>query len=176
MVPRVSHLSCWRRSGVIGAGVAAQEEDRGEYEVYGYVGRRDLVELEAEGECRLPQEHCGDAHADDSESGSINEGQEPAAVPVGETLLREGEREVQEQGRLECLGDDVAPVDDPVQIVELAGVVEGVQRERYEAEDVEVHRARSGPAAEEDVETDGQVDEADDTGGSPAGCGRRERE
>ena len=68
---------------------------------------------------------------------------------------------MQEQRRLQQPGDDVRPVDDPVEIVELAGVVEGVKDERDQAENVEVRTLGRGPASEQNVHADAEVDQRD---------------
>ncbi len=62
-------------------------------------------------------------------------------------FFREGEDEVEKQGRLQHSGSDVAPINRPVEIVKLAGVFERIGNEGDEAENVEVGRAGSGPAA-----------------------------
>src|SRR5208283_5968204 len=64
--------------------------------------------------------------------------------------------------RLQRLGHDIRPEDGPVQRIELAGVLERVPRERNQAEEVEVGGAWGTPAAEENVEADDQVDEANE--------------
>ena len=56
----------------------------------------------------------------------------------------------------------LAPEDDEVERVELAGVLEGVPDERDQAEDEEVGRFRGGPAAEKDIQADRKVDERDE--------------
>ena len=71
---------------------------------------------------------------------------------------------MKEEGGLQRLGQDIAPVDGPVEVVEPPGVVEGVEGEGNQAEEVDMERAGCGPAPEEDVESDGQIDEADDKG------------
>ena len=53
-------------------------------------------------------------------------------------LLREGQDKMQEQGRLQQPGRDVAPVNRPVKIVQFAGELEGVKDERNQAEDIEM--------------------------------------
>ena len=82
-------------------------------------------------------------------------------APVFTALFRESERKVQEQCRLQQLSDDVAPVDNRVKRIELAGVMERVQNERHEAENIKMRGFRRGPAAEENVKTDAQVDQCD---------------
>src|SRR5271167_3657124 len=73
-------------------------------------------------------------------------------------FLREGENEVKEQCRLQHSGSDVAPIDRPVEIVELAGVFEGIGNEGDETENIEVRGSGSRPAAKQDVEADAQID------------------
>ena len=75
------------------------------------------------------------------------------------SLLWEGENEMQEQSRLQHSGGDVPPIDRPVEIVQLAGVLEGIGDKRNQAKDVEVRGPGSSPPAEQNVEADAQVDE-----------------
>ena len=74
-----------------------------------------------------------------SGSGQVEQGAgdpaRAAALDVGVVAAGEADGEVQEERRLERGGDDVAPVDDPVEGVELAGVLEGVEDEGDQAED-----------------------------------------
>ncbi len=53
-------------------------------------------------------------------------------------LFREGERKMQEQCSLQQLRDNVAPEDNRVKRVELAGAMERVQNERHQAENIKV--------------------------------------
>ncbi len=69
---------------------------------------------------------------------------------------------MQKQRRLQRLSQHIAPENGPVQGVQLAGVLERVEGEGNQAEEVEVSGARGCPAAEENVDADGQVDEADE--------------
>ena len=62
-------------------------------------------------------------------------------------LLRKREDEMDEQRRLQYPSDYVAPVNRPVEVVQLAGVFEGIRDKRNQAEDVEVRRAGRGPAS-----------------------------
>ena len=66
---------------------------------------------------------------------------------------------MQKQRRLQRLGQDLAPVDGPVKGIEFAGVIERIQDKRGQAKDVKVSRARSRPPPEEDIETDGKVNQ-----------------
>ncbi len=76
---------------------------------------------------------------------------------------------MQEQGRLQRLGHHVGPEDDLIEPVpgavgvDLAGVLERVEREGDQAEEVKVSGARRPPAAEQDIEADDQVDKPDDS-------------
>ena len=69
---------------------------------------------------------------------------------------------MEKERRLQRLGQHVDPENGPVERVELAGVFQRVERERNQAEEIEVSGARRGPAAEENVDADGQIDQADD--------------
>ena len=74
-------------------------------------------------------------------------------------FLREGENEMQKQRRLQHSGGDVAPIDSPVEIVQLAGVLEGVSDERNQAENIKVRGTGSSPAAQQNVKSDAQIDQ-----------------
>ena len=66
---------------------------------------------------------------------------------------------MQEQRRLQHPGDDVAPVDRPVEVVQLAGVLERIRDERDQAENVEMRGAWRRPAAQQNVNTDAQINQ-----------------
>src|SRR5258708_2898553 len=78
------------------------------------------------------------------------------------TLLREGQDKVQKQRWLQQPGRNVAPVDDPVKLVQFPGELEGVKDERNQAEDVEVCGTRRWPASQQDVKPDAQVDQGNE--------------
>ena len=69
---------------------------------------------------------------------------------------------MQEHRRLQYPGNDIAPVDDPVEVVELAGVLEGVRDERNYAENVEVRRTCRRPASQQYVQPDSQINQRDE--------------
>ena len=77
----------------------------------------------------------------------------------GRAFFRKSEDEVEKQGWLQNSGGDVAPINDPVEIVQLAGVLERIGNERDDAENVEMRRPGSGPAAQQDVESDAEIDQ-----------------
>ncbi len=64
---------------------------------------------------------------------------------------------MQKQGRLQDSGGDVAPINGPVEVVQLAGVLEGIGNERYQAENIEVGGSRRSPAAQQHVKPDAKV-------------------
>ena len=66
---------------------------------------------------------------------------------------------MEEQRRLQRSGQNPAPVDSPVKAVQLAGVVKRVKNKRGQAKDVKMSRTRSGPPPEQDVESDGEIDQ-----------------
>jgi hypothetical protein len=66
---------------------------------------------------------------------------------------------MEEQCRLQYPRDDIAPQDGPVKIVQLAGVLEGIGDERDQTKNVEVRGTGSGPAAEQDVDANAEVNE-----------------
>ncbi len=155
-------LQLLAEQGRVGAAVTAQEEQCGENVEGGVVGGAGLVEAVLEQPGGLPVVDGQQPQAEQARAGRVDQRQQPAAADVLEPFLREAEREMEEEGRLQRLGHDIRPEDGPVQRVELAGVLERVPRERNQAEEVEVGGARGSPAAEENVEADDQVDEADE--------------
>src|ERR1035437_6503376 len=76
---------------------------------------------------------------------------------------------MQEERRLQRLGQNVEPEDGLVQpvplarTVQLSGKLQRVKRERNQAEQVEMRRTGRGPAAKQDVEADGQVDQSNNS-------------
>ena len=68
---------------------------------------------------------------------------------------------MQKDRRLKDRRDYVTPVDRPVKFVQLAGVLERVGNERHQAEDVEVRRARRGPAPQQYVNSDAEINQRD---------------
>ena len=69
---------------------------------------------------------------------------------------------MEEERGLKRPRDDVRPEDGLVNEVPLAGVFQSVQGERNETEQIKVKRAWSGPAAEENVNADREIDESDE--------------
>ena len=68
---------------------------------------------------------------------------------------------MQKQSGLQCSRDRVGPEDGPVEAVQRAGVLERVQDKGGQAEDVEVRRFGRGPSAKQDINTDAQVSQSD---------------
>ena len=75
-------------------------------------------------------------------------------------LLRKSQDEMQEQGRLQQPGHNVAPVNRPVKLVQFSGELEGVKDERDQTENIEVRGTRRRPAAQQHIKPDAQVDQA----------------
>ena len=158
----IEPLELLAEDGRVGQAVAAEEQQRGQHVEDGVVGRCGLVEAVLAGArwrggCQRPR-----ATGQQGDAGSIDDWQQPAAAELLEAFLREAEGEVEEERRLQRFSHGIDPEDSPVEPIELAGVLESVQGEGDEAEQIEVRGAGSAPAAEEDVEADDQVDEADD--------------
>ena len=70
---------------------------------------------------------------------------------------------MQKESGLQGASGDVAPVDDPVEGIELRRVLEGIQDEGDQAEDVEMRRFRRGPSPEEHIKADAQIDQRNET-------------
>src|SRR5690349_22495705 len=64
---------------------------------------------------------------------------------------------MQEQSGLQQLSNDVAPENGPVKRVVLAGAMERVQNERHQAENIKVRGFWGGPAAEQNVKADAEI-------------------
>ena len=144
----------------------AQEEECGGGDVVeGHVGHGDLVEAVLEGLGGGPEEDGSGLEGGEVDAGEVEQGGEDGAGGAAGGIgwsVREGDGEVEEERGLEEGREDFRPVDDLVEGVEFAGVLEGVEDEGGEAEDVEVGGFGCGPAAEEDVEADAEVDEGDE--------------
>ena len=120
----------------------------------------NLVETMAEDfRCR-PELDRHDLQGDDGGGGEIDERHEPA--PALSLFRGKCQCEVQEERGLECVCADLAPLDDPVELVELAGGPEGVEDERNEAKDIEVGGMGGGPASQQHIEADAEIDQSDE--------------
>ena len=120
----------------------------------------NLVETVAQQFGCRPKLDGHDLEGDDRGSRQINQGHEPAAALT--MFGGKSEGEVQKEGWLQRVRADFAPVDDPIELVQLAGGPEGVEDERNQAEDIEVGGVGGGPASEQDVETDAKIDQRDE--------------
>ena len=65
---------------------------------------------------------------------------------------------MQKERGLQRAGDNGGPVNRPVQGVQPARVPKGVHDEREETEDVEVGGVGRGPASEQNVQADAEID------------------
>src|SRR5258708_3844682 len=75
--------------------------------------------------------------------------------------FREGQYEVQEQRWLQQPRDLIRPEDGPVKSIELAGIVQRVENERYQAENVKMRGTDRRPAPQQYIKPNAQVDEGD---------------
>ena len=69
------------------------------------------------------------------------------------------QRKMQEERRLQGLGDNLAPVDGPIEGVEFTRVVERVKNKRSQAKNVKMSGARGRPPPEEHIQADGKVNQ-----------------
>ncbi len=69
---------------------------------------------------------------------------------------------MQEQGWLCRSSHDVAPEDDPVEQVQLAGEDKRIKYEGRKTEDIKMDGTRSGPPTEQDIQPDQQVKQCDE--------------
>src|ERR1700694_3026236 len=75
--------------------------------------------------------------------------------------FRKGQYEVQKERRLQQPRDLIGPEDTPVESVELTDVVQGVENERYQAENVKMRRTDRRPAPQQYIKPNAQIDERD---------------
>ena len=92
-------------------------------------------------------------------AGTIRQSKHPR--PLANELPPFGKRQnkVQEQGRLQDPGNDIAPVNYPIEVIQFAGVLERIGDERNQAENIEVRGSGCGPATQQDVDADAQVNQ-----------------
>src|SRR5207245_10151219 len=75
--------------------------------------------------------------------------------------FRKDQNKMQEEYWLQKPSSDVDPIDCPIEIVQLSGVHERIEDKRHQAENVKVSRARRGPAPQENIDSNAEVDEGD---------------
>src|ERR1035441_2163637 len=154
--------------GSVCLAVAAQEEQRGQNVKVRIVCGRGLVQAVLEQAGCQARFNSPQPKSEQCDARRVDDRQQPAAAERFEPFLRAAEGEGQNKGRLQSLGHYVGPENDLVERVpgtariQLARVLEGVPRERDQAEQIKMSGARSTPAAEQDVETDNEVNEPDD--------------
>ena len=98
------------------------------------------------------------AQKDEHRRGDVERSVDQAAA-IAPPAFAKAEGEVQEERRLKRCSLHVGPVDDEIESIECACELEGVEDERHQAEDIKVGRLRRCPASEENVKSDGQIDE-----------------
>ena len=91
----------------------------------------------------------------------VRQSEQPWTLAHKLPLLGKRQNKMQEQCRLQDPRDDVAPVNDPIEIVQFAGVLERIRDERNQAENVKVRGARRGPAPQQNVHADSQINQGD---------------
>src|SRR5665213_296995 len=148
--------------GVLFAAIAPPEDSRSHEVEDGEVGVVDLVETVDELAGGGPALLGEVAEDEQHRAGQVEQRIEEVAAGARLFVVGEADREVQEERGLESCGYVVAPQDPEVESVQLSGDLEGVEREGGQAEDVEVGGFRGRPAAEENVEADGEVDQRDE--------------
>src|SRR6185312_2715690 len=147
--------------GIFFAAIAPPEDARGHQIEDGEVGVIDLVETVDQLAGRLPDLLREVAEDQQDRAGKIQQRIEEVAAGARLFVVGETDREVQEERGLQRGRDVVAPQHPEIERIELAGVLERVEGERRQAEDVEMSGLRGGPAPEEDVQADGEIDQCD---------------
>ena len=80
--------------------------------------------------------------------------------PERAAAFRKDQGEMDEQRGLDEPGGRVAPVDDPVEGIQFAAVVEAVKNERNQTENIEMDGAGRVPAADENEQADEKIEQA----------------
>src|SRR6202020_3555165 len=88
----------------------------------------------------------------------VNERVDPVAAR-GWPFFWKSERKMQEERRLQGLGDNLAPIDGPIKGVEFTRVVERVKNKRCQAKNVKMGGARGRPPPEEHIQADRKVNQ-----------------
>ena len=135
-----------------------QGEGRG-HKIGRQVNRFQPIQVPAQDFAGLEQGNHADVYGQQKCPRQVHQGNQPAAAGQHLLALREGQRKMQEQRRLQQPGDYVGPVHNPVEVVELAGVVERIKDERDQAENVEVRALGRSPASQQNVQANAQVDQ-----------------
>ena len=164
-VPRVKPFELLALQWVFTTAGAQEENGRGPHVIKRHVGVSDLVKTVQQGLSGGPAGDSDDLQAYKVEAGEVKQGSQGIAAPKPSAIghsIREGESEVEKERRLHGRGDDVGPVDYLIEGVQLACVLEGVEDEGDQAENEEVGGFRGGPATEQDVQADEQVDNGDE--------------
>jgi hypothetical protein len=143
----VTHFNCWRS-----AKIAGEEYSCCNQKVAADIDQVDRAQEIAAGERRSKVEHSTRDDDVESEKGRRDAVNRRKLRPEAATTLRKDEREVHKQRRLQIRCSDAAPVDDPIEGIQLAAVVKTIQDEGNEAEDVKVNSAGRSPSAHENEE------------------------
>ncbi len=146
--------------GEIGATVFRVEDCCSEEVEKGLVRDGYLIETMPEQFSSGPVLDSDELQRDDHRGRQVDYGGEPwpALAPLGGKC----EGKVEEECRLERISDNLAPVDSLVEGFRPAEVPERVEDERGEAEQIKVGGVGRGPASEEDVEADAEIDQGDE--------------
>src|ERR1017187_2802078 len=139
--------------------VAMPEHDGRGHKVGGEIDHRQPIKAETQGLAGLQPLDGNDLEGQDHRARQIHQGNEPAAACQQYLAFGEGQRKVQEQRRLQKPGHDVRPVNDPVEVVELASVVKRIKNERHQAENVEMSALGCSPAAQQDVQPNPEINQ-----------------
>ena len=79
-------------------------------------------------------------------------------VPHKFPLLWKGQDKMQKQRGLEQAGDDIAPVNAPIESVEFSGVVERIKNKRSQTENIKMQRTGRSPAPQQHIQADSKID------------------
>ncbi len=91
-------------------------------------------------------------------------------------LLRKSQNKVQEQCRLQHPCNNVAPINNPVKVIEFPGVLKRIRDERDDAKNIEVCRTGRGPAAQQNVQTNSQINQRNEAEREIEGSVSRKKE
>ena len=149
------------QNGRAGTPIAVPQHKGRRHKICREVQHLHAVQVEAQRLAGLQPQQGTDLDGQEYCARQVNSGNQPAASVQYRSSLGEGQCEMQEQRWLQQPGHHVRPVNDPVKVVQFAGVVEGVEDERHQTENVEVCALGCGPASQQDVQPNPEVHQRD---------------
>src|SRR5258708_36802247 len=100
-------------------------------------------------------------YSGEERSGKVEQRNRPTMLADELAPFREGQYEVQEKRWLQQPRALIRPDDGPVKSIELAGIVQRAENERYQAENVKMRGTDHRPAPQQYIKPTAELHEAD---------------